>query len=278
MNTPLAKSQSAFGVRQILGRYPLTTFFLLTYALSWWSIPFGGQLPHGPALAAILVLAVTEGRHGLAGLWRQFTRWRVAWYWYCVAPGIVVGYHLVALGLNLLRGATLAETASLDGWRVLLLVLPLLALGGQWEELGWCGYALPRLQQRFAHLAYGPLIASLILGVLRGVWHLPLFAYGFIPWYDVVFLSLAMQFTLSWLYNRTGGSLPVVMLLHLTSNVAGVIMPLLFTGVDFAGYSRLFVILACLCALIIVGVAGPALGATPQKVKKNVVTPDQIMV
>jgi pimeloyl-ACP methyl ester carboxylesterase len=113
-------------------------------------------------------------------------------------------------------------------------------------------------------LAYGPLIASLILGVLRGVWHLPLFAVGLIPWYDVVFLSLAMQFIASWLYNRTRGSLPVVMFFHLASNVAGVIMPLLFTGADLTAHSRLFVALACLCALVVVGVAGPALGVRQQ--------------
>jgi uncharacterized protein len=150
MNTAVAKSQPTVGLRHILGRYPLTIFFLLAYALSWWSIPFGGQIPHGPAVAAVLVLALTEGRRGLAALWRQFTHWRVAWYWYLAAPGIVVGYHLVALILNLLRDATLLESAALDGGRVLLALLPLLVLGGQWEELGWCGYALPRLQQRFA--------------------------------------------------------------------------------------------------------------------------------
>src|SRR5262245_27108894 len=114
MNTSVAKPRSAFGLRRLLGRYPLTTFFVLTYALSWWSIPFGGQIPHGPALAAVVVLAVTEGRRGLSDLWRQFTRWRVGWYWYLAAPGIVVGYHLVALVLNLLRGATLADVTTLD--------------------------------------------------------------------------------------------------------------------------------------------------------------------
>jgi uncharacterized protein len=259
MNRSAAKNQSIFNWRQVLERYPLTTFFLLAYALSWWSIPFGGQIPHGPALAAVLVLAATEGRLGLAGLWRQFTHWRVNWYWYLVAPGIVIAYQLVALVLNLTQGATVADATPLgNGWWAVL--LPLLLLGGQWEEPGWCGYALPRLQKRFAHLVYGPLIASLMLGVLRGVWHLPLLAYGFIPWYDVLFLSLAMQFIISWLYNRTQGSLPIVMLFHLTSNIAGAIMPLVFVGAGYTRYSMLFVALACLCALVIVGAAGPALG------------------
>lgn len=261
METPVVKTQTTFGWRRIILHFPLTLFCLLTYAFSWWSIPFGGQIPHGPALAAVLVLAMTEGRFGLANLLRQFTHWRVRWYWYLAAPGIVLLYHLIAFVLNLLRGATVVHTAQIDGWRSLLwLVLPLLVLGGQWEEPGWSGYALPYLQKRFAHLAYGPLVASLILGVLRGSWHLPLLAYGFVPWYDVVFLSLAMQFIISWLYNRTQGSLPVVMLFHLASNIAGAIMPAVFAGTEYAQYSMLFVTLACLCALVIVGAAGPALG------------------
>jgi hypothetical protein len=260
MNTPTIKRSALYIPSHIVGRFPLTTFFLLAYLLSWWSILWSGQIAHGPMLACLIVLALTEGRAGLERWWRHFTHWRVKWYWWLVAPGIVVGYQLAALLLNLLMGTTLTSTTQFRGWHLLIQLWPLLLVGGQWEEPGWCGYALPRLQSRFAHHAYGPLLASLILGLLRGVWHLPLFALGYIPWFDVLFLSLAMQFIASWLYNRTQGSLPVVMLFHLTSNIAGAVMPLIFTSADYGLHSALFVALACLWALVIVVAEGPALG------------------
>ena len=177
MNAASSKQLPASSLHRIILRFPLTIFFLLTYLFSWWSIPFGGQIPHGPALAALLVLAMSEGRFGLATLWRQFTHWRVGWYWYLAAPGIIVLYHLLALTLNLLQGATALNPLAAQGWQPQVMLLTLLLLGGEWEELGWSGYALPHLQERFAHLAYGPLLAGLIVGGFRAVWHLPLMAY-----------------------------------------------------------------------------------------------------
>jgi hypothetical protein len=76
----------------LVRRYRLTTFFVLAYALSWWAwILFAlGVSPNpiasfGPFLAAIIVLALTEGKAGLLGLFRRMVRWRVAPVWYAVA-------------------------------------------------------------------------------------------------------------------------------------------------------------------------------------------------
>jgi membrane protease YdiL (CAAX protease family) len=135
-------------------------------------------------------------------------------------------------------------------------VILLAFLGGQWEEPGWTGDALPKLQERFAGR---PLLASTILSTLRATWHLPLVVSGAIPWYDMLFFSVAMQFTISWLYNRTGSAL-IPFLFHFTSNVMFVVMRQLFTGVDWTRHSILFIAVACVLTALLVSRTGSRLG------------------
>jgi len=244
--------------RQFVADNSLVIFFILTYILSW-ALVFqlqGSLLPHGPMLAAIIVLAVTVGRRGLADFWKRLTHSRVSWIWYMIAPGIIVLIHFFATVLNLLLGATIIFT-NLNSWSTIgLLIVQFLLLGGEWEEPGWSGFALPRLQERFAGYPGGMLIASLILGALRAVWHIPLVIYGHIPWYDMLFFSFAMQFLISWVYNRSGGSLPIVMLLHLASNFFFALTRPLFTGADTIRYSWLFIVAAWLIVLLIYRLPG----------------------
>jgi len=239
-------------VRRIVSGHPLTVFVILAYALSWWSIPFadGGILPHGPFLAAIIVVLLTQGRGGLKEWVRGILSWRCAWYWLLIGPGLVIAYLLLALGLNRLLGGTITSTAHLDSLPATFLTLML--LGGVWEEPGWTGYALPLLQERYAGRPLGQLRASLHMGAIRVAWHLPLMISGAIPWYDVVFFSVAFQFLISWLYNRTSGTVWVVMLFHLASNIIGgaVVLPL-FAGTDQTRYYVLFIAAAWLLALLL---------------------------
>jgi hypothetical protein len=249
--------------RKFVSRFPLVTFFILAYAISWSTvIPMNGSiLPQGPAIAALIVLGVTTGRRGLADLWRQITHWRVAWIWYLVAPGIVVAYFLLAFVASGLLGASIISTAHLQSLSAVLpVIMMLLLFGGQWEEPGWSGFALPRLQERFASRPAGILLATLILGALRAGWHLPLVLYGAIPWYDALLYSFALQFLITWLYNRTDRSVLIVMLFHLTSNItAGLVKPL-YAGSDWAQYTWLFIVFAWLFVLVILSRAGASLG------------------
>lgn len=225
--------------KAFLKRYAIVLFFPLAYLLSWWSVLVpqaqGGILPHGPAFAALLLIALTEGRAGLSVWWKRVSNWRVNWIWYLVAPALMIAFQLGGGSINLLLGADLHPMDLSKLWPS---VIMLLFLGGQWEEPGWTAYALPKLQARFAER---PLVASAILGVLRGIWHLPLVISGAIPWYDMLFLSFAMQFTISWLYNRTSGSALIVILFHFTSNVLGVVSYRLFTGTDWTRHHILFI-------------------------------------
>ncbi len=236
--------------RNIFSRYELPLFFLLTYPLSWWSIPFaqGGILPHGPALAAVITLALASGRAGLRELWQRLTNFR-AGKWYLIGPAIILAYQGMAFIANILRGATQSSPLQLPAMGV---VLQLLLLGGQWEEIGWSGFALPKLQQRFANRTNGPLIAALVLGVFRSLWHLPLFLSGNLYWFDILIFSFTFQLIIAWIFNRSGGSLPAVMLFHFLSNLMGSIGSSVFTGTDRVAFYALFMGFAALIALVIV--------------------------
>jgi hypothetical protein len=234
--------------RTRLTEYRLPFFLLLTCVLSWWSAPFanGGLLPHGPALAAAIVLATID-RHGISGFWHRVTRWRAGW-WYVIGPAIVLGYQGAAFVINLLLGATITQLPHLPPART---IVELLLLGGLWEEIGWSGYALPKLQNRFADRPNGPLMAALVLAGFRAIWHLPLFLYGKIFWFDVAIFVIAFQLPIAWLYIRSGGSVPAVMWFHFTSNVAGAVMSPVFSGTERTRYYALFMALATLTALSI---------------------------
>jgi hypothetical protein len=229
--------------------YRLPFFFLLTYIVSWWSVPFadGGIIPHGPALAAVIVL-VTADRQDMGEFWHRITHWRAGW-WYLIGPAIILGYQGAALVINVLSGATVVELPGLPPRGT---TIELLVLGGLWEEIGWTGYALPNLQRRFAGRPNGPLMAALVLAVFRAIWHLPLFLYGEIFWFDILMFETAFQLIIAWLYNRSGGSVPAVMVFHFTSNLVGSVMSPVFAGAERTRYYMLFMALASLAALSIV--------------------------
>ena len=245
-------------LKVFLKRYAVVLFFPLAYLLSWISIlapqANGGILPHGPAFAALILIALTEGRAGLSVWWKRITNWRVNWVWYLAAPAIMIAFHIVGGSINLLMGANLQPFDWSPVWPSVIL---LAFLGGQWEEPGWTAYALPKLQERFAGR---PLFASALLGAFRAVWHLPLMFSGAIPWYDVVFLSFAFQFMISWLYNRTNRSAWIAILFHFTSNILGVVTRQLFTGADYTRHYILFIAVACVLTALLVASTGSRLG------------------
>ena len=90
------------------------------------------------------------------------------------------------------------------------------------------GYAQRRYQNRFVGSV---LKATLVVGIIRMIWHTPLLAYGTIPWYDYIFGIFALQIIFTWLYNGVGASVLIVMIAHLFSNVMTATMkPLLSTS------------------------------------------------
>lgn len=250
--------------QNLFSKYELPLFLLLTYALSWWSAPLmNGQLiPHGPAIAAIIVLGITAGRQGLGELWRRVTNRRIPFVWFIAGPAIIVGYHVVGLVINLLLGAQVVSPPHISSG----IFLELLLAGGLWEEPGWSGYLLPKMRERFANHPNGLLIAVLVTGVFRGIWHLPLFLYGHIPWFDIFVFNFAFQLLIAWVFYRSGGSVLAVMLLHFVSNLMGSFTYPMFTDAAHTTYTALFMATACLAALIILFGGGLSSGNTKARI------------
>jgi uncharacterized protein len=245
-------------------RDPLIIFFVLAFVFSWWPWPLyalglapGTILGVGPFLAALVVLALTRGKVGILELLKRMVRWRVGPVWYAVALLLPVAIALGATVLNILLGAQPPTSAELGAWPgliptfFLLLLIP--GIGGAWEEPGWRGYALPKLQA-----SRSALLASLILGVPWAFWHLPLMVTGVIPWSDIAYV-IVQSVVYTWLFNNTRGSVLLVMLFHTMNNViSGGFFHAMFSGADWVRQGWLLVALWCAVALIAVVVDGPA--------------------
>jgi len=248
----------------ILKRHPLIAFFVLAYALSWWPWvlhaldlspqPIAG---FGPFLAALLVLAITSGKSGIGGLLRRMVRWRVGLRWYAVALLLPAVLALVATMLNVALGAQTPSASELGSWTGLLPTFAILllvpGLGGAWEEPGWRGYALPRLQT-----GRSALVAGLILGVLIAGWHLPLMVAGEVHYADIASI-MGAAIVLNWVFNSANGSVLIIMLMHAMNNtVSGSFFSPMFSGSDSVRQAWLLAAVWCVTALVVVLWAGPA--------------------
>jgi membrane protease YdiL (CAAX protease family) len=169
-------------------------------------------------LAAFIMAGVTGGRAGIGRLLRRIVLWRVGIQWYLFA---IVGIPaIMVLGAIVLPGVPASfQTPALS----LVLTYPVtfvvaFFIGGPLgEEIGWRGFALPRLQW-----LHGPLLGSLILGPIHVFWHLPLYwlpAWGTprdtfldLVWYFLA--GFAATFIYTWLFNNTRGSVLLATLMH----------------------------------------------------------------
>jgi membrane protease YdiL (CAAX protease family) len=222
----------------LLGRHPVAAYYVVALTFSWevelplvavqqgwidvpvpFSIHYLASL--GPAVAALVLTALIGGRSGLAELWGRIVKWRVGWGWAAFAVGSPVALFVIAaLAIRITQGQwpdlrLLGQVNYLPylGWWVLPLWLVTFGFG---EEIGWRGFALPRLQQTMSVSR-----ATLLLGLLWTVWHVPAFfyheTYQGMPWFmlpGLIFGVLCGAVLLTWLYNGTGGSVLMVAIWH----------------------------------------------------------------
>jgi membrane protease YdiL (CAAX protease family) len=228
-------------VRRLFRDHPVATFLPLAFALSWypWLIALAqgrttGPNPLGPFVAALIVLGLGAGWPAVKDLLSRIAKGRVPLRWYAFASGLPILLLAVAVGANTALGAPPPTAAQLASWRGLpetfVFIVLFIALG---EEPGWRGFLLPRLEQRF-----GPLRASLVLGAVWALWHLPLLGNEFAPAHVVPFLVsvFAGSVVLTRLYDGSGGSVLLPMLMHATINTLGSSYALTF--VDGAAKTR----------------------------------------
>jgi len=253
---------------QVLRRHPLVCYFLLAFGLTWacelpatilWHVadPYHWLAPAlflGPALSALLITAVLEGKAGVGRLLRGYVRWRVGLRWYLL---VLLGIPaLILLSALTVPGAAVAFRAPaplflLTSVLIYLFILTIDCPLG--EEVGWSGFALPRLQQQ-----YGPLAGTLLLGSLWGLWHLSLFLFipGFngagtgllgigLPFVEFVIFAIALRVLITWVFNNVGGSLLLVLLLHTSYNAGSYLLPSLVRLVNVNIY-LVFVVVAVL--------------------------------
>lgn len=250
-------------ILRLVRHHPLTSFFIVAYALSWWAWIFFafGIFPtpiasFGPFLAALAVLALSEGKSGIVGLFRRMIRWRVALGWYAVALLLPAVLAAAATALNVLLGAQPPSSDELAGWPGILpgfaLVLLIPGFGGAWEEPGWRGYAVPRLQR-----GRSALLASLILAALIAGWHLPLMIAEQIHYSDIV-LIVAAVIVFNWVFNNANGSVLIVMLMHAANNaISGSFFSPMFSGADSVRQSWLLALVWSVVAILVIAIAGP---------------------
>ena len=244
----------------LVRRHPLISFFVLAYMLSWWLWPLYAAgiapfpfFPTGILLAALIVIALSQGRAGLRELGSRMVRWRVNWHWYAAALGIPLAVAVAATVLNIVLGApapSQAKLSSLFIFPVVLLVRLINPVNGPLaEEPGWRGYALPRLQAA----GRSPLVATVILALLVAGWHLPYAAAGQLPAIGVLVGAFGVQFWYAWLFNRTGGSVLMTLLMHAAEGTFGpVAIGALFAGADFARAFSIYVVATCVVAICLV--------------------------
>ncbi|PNI10243.1 hypothetical protein CXX84_01855 [Arthrobacter sp. AFG7.2] len=260
--------------RSWAARHDIVLYLVLAYLISWsiWPLvllnPQSSPLvPFGPGLAAVVVVLLAGGRRALSGLLRQLGRWRVNPAWYVVAVGVPLLIPGLALCAAVATGAPVPRWDPSDLFQIAGSIAVTIVVVGLFEELGWRGFLLPRLQADRSALG-----AALTVGLAWLPWHLPevISDPGQRPLTPFAVYIFAQSVLLAWLYNSTQASLPIVILFHAAFNsfthffladLQGQPLPYLVAWWVLAGLAALFalgVVLRAGSRNLVRGAAGPA--------------------
>ena len=237
MTTSTTATDLAPRIRRWVSEHPFPAFIMLAYTLSWayWiplalgddavraGVGWPSQMPGllGPAIAAVIVTSLADGRVGLADLWSRITRWRVGWWWLSVLVILLAGAVAIAAtdGFRDTADLTLYSGISV-GIGPLSTIVFALVVNGFGEEIGWRGFLADRLLHN-----HSLTVTALIVALVWAPWHTPLFFLmssfqGFSPG-EIVGWTLGLtagSFVLVWLYRGSGMSILLVAVWHVAFN------------------------------------------------------------
>ncbi|MGH2790306.1 MAG: CPBP family intramembrane glutamic endopeptidase [Actinomycetota bacterium] len=202
-----------------------------------------------PTLTAFVLVALKSGREGVGRLGRAGVRWRTGARWYAIVlilPGLAFGTSWLV---------TRASSGDMSQLNPLMPAIVAGLLAGLLEEYGWSGFAFPRLQARFGFLR-----AGIAMGFVVAFWHLPLFFtpgqpqshFSFLPF---LLTLIAVRILFGWVYNGTGGSVLLTVLLHASGNAWSEVLPLAPPSLDAAWLAE-FLVFGLAAAIVVVKLRG----------------------
>ena len=241
---------------------PLLWFFILTYSITWglaalyFLLPdlfiriFGEVSMHnpvfilavwGPNIAAVIVARSSEGKGAVVRLLKSIIPIRTGIQWYLIA------LILIPIFGTLISLLSKAEFPTFSTSEIFSMIGTLIITGPLGEELGWRGFALPRLLNR-----YSATLASLILGVIWGLWHLPTFFTPGLPQAGLqiplfILTALSISIIVTWIFIHTKGSVFLCFLLHFSFNFTAT-----FIGLDLK-YLAMIVSMMAILILVLYG-------------------------
>jgi membrane protease YdiL (CAAX protease family) len=190
-------------------------------SLHSWSVPWLIAIC-SPTIAAYLVAAGVGGRPAVDALLAGYRRWDIGWRWYLAALSLALIPLAIAIGYIALGNPPRGLEAGMTLGGYLLILAGGLVTGPLAEESGWRGFALPRMQARRSALN-----ASLLLGLLWALWHIPQYLTGgvetggMMPFVIFVPVTIVLSVLFAWVFNNTRGSLVATTLMHYSYNFAG---------------------------------------------------------
>ena len=291
----IIQPSEASAIQRLLARRPVAAFFVLAYLGTWLlQLPmvlgqdglgiFAYHVPialyivlflassfSGPTGAALVITSAMEGQPGVRRFFRRYSQWRVGLRWYLFVlfafPLVYLLAATIFLGKAPWMDLLVHWPAYFTTYLPALLIFPALITWG--EEPGWRGFALTRLQEK-----YNPFLSSLVVGLMHGFWHLPVFlmvsgppALGPFDLSRVLFNTFSiMMITMiwTWVFNNARGSILIAVLLHASFNAASVYINTLVPNFPKqAGYAAL-AILFVLALFLVISTKGRLSYSPPQ--------------